>query len=202
MRRFFRRGRRRRAPVVWQAAANAYNNNFTVNGTFDGAVHPVASELAGALTATPPSGNDAPLISRFRIDAIRGQIAPLLVAGTPPAGSIAQVTFYAGLLVMQGGAGGFVSATLPSPAAPSDAQQPWLWLHSWNGIVTTVAGASINWQNQGSLMEHVHVKTRRIIHPGQALLLIGDIAWNAGTANNTMTLALHVSVRLLLSRIV
>lgn len=157
MARNFRRGFRRRTsrPCEWIAGADWGVPALLVAGTT------VSFNLAGATGGTFQF--DPPVVNRFRVDTVRGDISWTMVGAVTDVIQIA-----VGILVVQD------LSAIPNPLAVANAGKPWLWYRQHLAIQSGFIG---QWAPMGGF---VSTRTRRILRQGDQLLLIARYAATVG----------------------
>lgn len=179
MRRFHRRGFRRKPPMQWVPNADWTPNEVLVIAVAAATLKTTVLVDAGA----GASASAVPNIARMTINRIRGQIG--VVAST------AASVLSAGIFVQEIGSG---SNANPSPSIQGDADASWLWLRHipFRSAGTTSLAAFQNDIDQVHFGSEIDVKVRRALRPNERLVM---------QLMSTQACSVNLAVRSLISRV-
>lgn len=167
MRRF--RRFRKSVPVQWVPAAE-YSPTVAVPGIGGAANTTYLDVLIDNRQSTAPSFGGVN-VQRFTVRTIRGQLG--FAAGV--GGGVVSV----GIAVISGNTS-FSGGTLPDPTSVISADYPWMFLRHYP--IRAAASTAKTWDNYDDLMlgTDVWVKSKRVLKPEEALVVIvrGNVTFN------------------------
>lgn len=153
-----RRGRRRRPPMQWVTSSSCYGSagNFvlTAVGT------PVSGTLVGN---TPAATFDPPVINRYTVQAVRGDLVLSNLTSTSPTIHVVRMGIIAETTPPGGG------ATAYDPSLATHADVPWLWLGTLTFLGSAGSLPSYGTWNKAHL--NIQVKSKRVSREGIPLIL-------------------------------
>lgn len=162
----------RRPPSQWVANYAA----FTQGGGL------VATELVGASQAV--ASVDPPILQRFTVQAVRGQI--LMTVGAAPA-TATNIACRYGIIVTKRGTGGAIANY--DPYSQTDGGAPWLWTGT-----ATFAQSTTNAVLFWNLVLDVNVRVHRRISEGEQLVLFTNAVITGAGASCTLTQLLRTLI--------
>lgn len=175
---------RKKSPTQWVVCKDWNTTLTSVVGA------PGVTELVGA-TSVAAAGFDPPIIQRFTVVCVRGQLMPLSISFNAGGGVW---TLGCGIIKLRTNVAGFATATFPNPNSQGDAGADWLWLRQFTfGVqsvgagaqqvtdhyLTTAAAPGASYRDS-SLSQFVNVASKRTMREGEALALVCSLSGTAG----------------------